>query len=95
MLLLAGAKAPLPVESNGLRVLVRLGFAPEEKNYDRTYKAVQKALAPEMPDASQDRLAAYQLLRRHGQDLCRKSEPLCGACPLRAMGPSATGPAKK
>src|SRR5271167_542772 len=37
--------AVLALDSNGLRVLVRLGFAPEKKSYSATYKGVQQALA--------------------------------------------------
>jgi hypothetical protein len=30
-------------------------------------------------------IRAHQLLRRHGQELCRRSRPRCAACPLTAQ----------
>jgi endonuclease III len=74
----------LALESNGLRVLVRLGCAPEHRNYSTMYKQVQRALAPQLPTSCDALIRAYQLLRQHGQELCRRTRPLCGSCPLRA-----------
>jgi len=76
--------ATLALDSNGLRVLVRLGFAPEKKSYSATYKGVQQGLASELPHDCDGLVRAYQLLRQHGQELCKRSKPLCIRCPLRA-----------
>lgn len=73
----------LALESNGLRVLVRLGFAPEHRNYAITYKGMQRTLGPQLPDSCEPLIRAYQLLRHHGQELCKRTSPLCGSCPLR------------
>lgn len=73
----------LALESNGLRVLVRLGYAPEHRNYSTTYKGVQRALAPQLPDDCRALIRAHQLLRQHGQELCKRTLPHCGSCPLR------------
>ena len=73
----------LALESNGLRVLVRLGFAPERRNYATTYKGMQRALEPQLPDSCEPLIRAYQLLREHGQQLCKRVSPHCGSCPLR------------
>lgn len=73
----------LALESNGLRVLVRLGYAPEHRNYATTYKGMQRALAPQLPDDCTVLIRAYQLLRQHGQELCKRTSPHCGSCPLR------------
>ena len=74
----------LGLESNGLRVLVRLGYAPEHRNYATMYKSVQRTLAPQLPDDCDALIRAHQLLRQHGQKLCKRTSPLCGSCPLRA-----------
>ncbi len=74
----------LALESNGLRVLVRLGYAPEHRNYATMYKSVQRALAPELSNSCEVLIRAYQLLRQHGQELCKRNSPLCSSCPLRA-----------
>lgn len=88
ILLFTGTAASLAPESNGLRALVRLGFVPEHKNYARVYRAAQNCLANEPGDCSV-LIAAHQLLKRHGQELCRRSAPRCPACPLRKTCPSA------
>jgi len=73
----------LALESNGLRVLVRLGHSPEHKNYATMYKSVQRVLAPQLPASCDALIRAHQLLRQHGQELCKRTTPLCGRCPLR------------
>ena len=73
----------LALESNGLRVLVRLGYAPEHPNYSTMYKSIQRALAPQLPPNCAALIRAHQLLRQHGQELCKRTSPLCGSCPLR------------
>jgi endonuclease III len=73
----------LAMDSNALRVLARIGYAPENRNYSTLYKNVQRALAPQLPKDCQALIRAYQLLRQHGQELCKRNSPLCGQCPLR------------
>ncbi|HEU4389988.1 MAG TPA: hypothetical protein VFV34_19460 [Blastocatellia bacterium] len=72
----------LALESNGLRVLVRIGFGKEAKNYSTTYHSVKKALQGEVAVGFEKLIDAYLLLRRHGQTLCRRSSPRCKACPV-------------
>ena len=83
ILLFTGAHPCLALESNGVRVLVRFGFAKEHKSYSTTYRALQKALAADIGDKCAPLVAAYQLLKRHGQELCRRSAPRCQECPVR------------
>lgn len=72
----------LALESNGLRVLLRLGFGQEHKNYSTGYRSVQKALQDQVGDDCAFLISAYQLLRRHGKELCRTNHPACELCPL-------------
>jgi endonuclease III len=86
----------LALESNGLRVLLRLGFADEQKSYSASYRLIQQALAGQLPSHLEvlkgkypskcdTLIAAHQLLRHHGQELCKRTRPLCEAgCPLTA-----------
>ena len=90
ILLLTGTVPSLAPESNGLRVLVRLGFVQEHKNYSTMYRAAQVALQDEYGKDCGALIAAHQLLKRHGQELCRRSAPRCEACPLRKTCPSAS-----
>lgn len=83
ILLFSGAHAVLALESNGLRVLVRVGFGEDHKNYSTMYRSARAALAPEIKGMTCARLiAAHQLLRRHGQETCKRSDPSCDACPV-------------
>ncbi len=82
-ILLFGRAYPiLSLESNGLRVLVRLGFGIETPNYSATYRSVQEAVEDQVIKDFDWLIKAHQLLRRHGQELCRRSHPHCQNCPL-------------
>ena len=82
LLLAAGSAVTLAPDSNGLRVLVRLGYAREDARYAKTYRAAAEAVAPELPRDTPWLVAAHHLLRRHGRETCRRSEPRCEICPL-------------
>ena len=83
ILVFAGRLRALGLDSNGLRVLVRLGYGREGKNYSARYRSAQEAAAPELPSSRVALIEASQLLRRHGQELCKASNPRCDACPVR------------
>lgn len=79
---------PLPaLESNGLRVLLRLGFGQERKNYSASYASVQEALQDQIGDDYDFLIAAHQLLRWHGKELCRTNNPACEICPVSLSCP--------
>lgn len=81
ILLFTKSQPILALESNGLRVLVRLGYGRQDKDYAKTYRLVRQAL----PDPGADYallMQAHLLLRRHGKEICRSSEPRCDQCPL-------------
>ena len=85
ILMLTRSYPVLALESNGLRVLLRLGFADEKKSYSASYRAVQQALERQLPSGYDALIAAHQLLRQHGQELCKRTRPLCDTgCPLTA-----------
>jgi endonuclease III len=82
ILLFSRRQPLLAPESNGLRVLTRLGFVREESSYAKTYagaRALGAALGLSIPDL----VIAHRLLQHHGQTLCRRSAPDCPACPVR------------
>jgi endonuclease III len=88
ILAFTGAARLIPLDSNGLRVLERLGIAADPGDYRRAYRNAQAALAPATPRTRQGCVDAYYLLRRHGQELCRRNEPRCPDCPLRSGCPT-------
>jgi endonuclease III len=83
ILMLTRSHPVLALESNGLRVLLRLGFAEEKKSYSASYRGVQEALKTQLPADFESLIAAHQLLRQHGQELCKRTQPMCEGCPLK------------
>jgi endonuclease III len=83
ILLYTGSYPVMALDSNGLRVLCRVGFAEEQKNYSATYRLVQDAIQEQLPRDCYSLIRAHQLLRQHGQKLCKRSKPRCTECPLR------------
>ena len=83
ILLFTRAYPVLGLDSNGLRVLVRLGFGEEKKNYTATYRAVQDAINVQLKDDYDWLIGAHILLRQHGKELCKTNAPLCEKCPVR------------
>ena len=83
ILLFCRALPVLALDSNGLRVLLRLGFGKESRSYAASYRSVRQAVAGELPADCEALIEAHRLLRRHGQELCRRSAPRCDVCPLR------------
>lgn len=85
-IMLFNRKLPvLALESNGLRALLRLGYGREDENYAASYRSVQEAVAAETPEDYDWLIKAHQLLRRHGKELCKRTRPLCGKCPLESQ----------
>jgi endonuclease III len=80
ILLFSGRLPVLALESNGLRVLLRLGYGREEKSYAASYASAQRAAAAELPEKCEALAEAHRLLRRHGQEICRRSAPRCDRC---------------
>jgi endonuclease-3 len=82
LLLLGRSHAVLGLDSNGVRILTRLGLVHEAKSYAATYRAVQAAVGPYQSRGFDWLIRAHQLLRQHGQELCRRTTPRCDRCPL-------------
>lgn len=81
ILLYCGLGPGLPLDSNGIRVLIRVGYGRTQKNYAAQYRSVQEALNGELPRGSASLAQAHLLLREHGKKLCRNNTPLCHECP--------------
>jgi endonuclease III len=81
ILMFCGVAEGLPLESNGVRVLTRVGFGRAEKDYGKMYRSVQEALVGQVPRGAAAIARAHLLLRQHGKTLCRANGPECGECP--------------
>ena len=80
ILLFSGVFPLLALESNGVRVLVRLGIGEDRKSYAATYRSVREATFGQLPEDCKLLTRAHLLLRRHGQELCFRNGPACHAC---------------
>jgi endonuclease-3 len=70
--------AALP--SNCLHLPLRLGFGRESKNWAASYRSAQEAIRAELPETCDAQIRAYLLLKHHGQEVCKRSRPLCEQC---------------
>jgi endonuclease-3 len=84
MLLFAGIAPIAAVPSNCPHVIVRIQRGQERENYGVTYREAQQAIEAEVPKTLDARMRAYLLLKRHGQELCKRTRPKCAQCPVSA-----------
>lgn len=82
ILLFAGLAPIAAVPSNCVHVLDRVLQGRENKNYSASYRDAQRAIAAEVPEKFDARTRAYLLLKRHGQELCKRAHPKCDQCPV-------------
>ena len=82
ILLFARTHAVLGLESNGVRVMERVGIVDARKSYAATYREVQQYVASYADRGVEWLIRAHQLLRQHGQELCKRARPRCEVCPL-------------
>jgi len=87
--LFTGSRPVPALDANALRVLARLGLTDPERSYQASYRQAQAAARAALPATVPAVLRACQLLRRHGQRICRRKEPACERCPIAADCPSA------
>lgn len=85
ILLLTRTRPVLALESNGLRVLLRLGYGEQGSRYDQTYASVRAAVDGEARADCDWLITLRELLRRHGRTVCRQNRPACRECPLTGI----------
>ena len=90
MLLFARLSPVAAVPSACPHVLVRVLLGPEGPKYVAVYAAAQRILNA-LPVTFEERIRGYLLVARHGHEICKRSNPLCGRCPLRARCVFANG----
>jgi endonuclease-3 len=85
-ILLFSKLAPVAaVPSAFLHVPVRLFVGEPGKNYAAEYRAAREILDKGLPRTYEARQRAYLLLKKHGQETCKRSKPKCEVCPLTAQ----------
>jgi endonuclease-3 len=85
ILLFAGLAPVAAVPSACPAVPERILFGEENKNYGAGYRAAREAMEAELPENLAARQRAYLLLKRHGQEICKRTNPKCEICPVSAM----------
>jgi endonuclease III len=82
ILLFANKLAVLAPESNGIRVLARIGLIQQQGTYRKMYEETRVlSLGPNKRTKAFK--VANLLLQLHGRTLCRRKNPKCGDCPLK------------
>jgi endonuclease-3 len=84
VLLFSGIDVRPALESNGLRVMLRLGLAAEGASYASSYRNAVTVLKDSSPHTRDWLVRAYLVLQAHGRTLCKRAGPDCLACPLDA-----------
>jgi endonuclease III len=82
-ILLFSRLAPIAaVPSAFVEVPARLWFGKAGKNYAADYRAARDILSAGLAETFAARQRAYLLLKKHGQQTCKRSKPKCEICPL-------------
>jgi endonuclease III len=93
ILLYCGAGEGLPLDWNGSRVLLRVGFGRSQpRNYGAQYRSIQEAVEGQLPRTASALASAHLLLRQHGKTICREKGPACGQCPVIELCAYGAGP---
>lgn len=70
------------VPSNCVGVTLRIFNGQMSKNYQANYRAEQEIFRAELPEDCNALLLAHLLLKQHGQEICKRTRPLCEQCPV-------------
>ena len=85
ILLFSGLAPVAAVPSAFVDVPIRLFRGEPGKNYAADYRAARGILDADLPKTFEARQRAYLLLKKHGQETCKRSKPKCEVCPLTAQ----------
>jgi endonuclease III len=84
-ILLFSKLAPVAaVPSAFVEVPARLWLGEVGSNYAADYRSSREILNAGLPETFEVRQRAYLLLKKHGQQICKRSRPKCEICPLTA-----------
>jgi len=87
ILLYALGKPTFVVDAYTVRMFSRHGLIPEDTHYHEVQDIAQAAIPRKVPDYNE----FHALIVRAAKQWCRKSKPLCAACPARAYLPDTGG----
>lgn len=72
------------VPSSCPEVLVRIGSGTPHDQYSANYRAAQQIVQSQSDESFDARSRAYLLVQKHGQQVCKRSNPKCRSCPVTA-----------
>ncbi len=78
-------KPPQVTDPLKMILLENTAYLVDDERRAASYRSAQEAIREQLPEDYDTLVRARQLLRQHGQELCRRSRPLCDACPLRTQ----------
>jgi endonuclease III len=82
-ILLFAKLAPVAaVPSACVGVPVRLWHGDTGTSYAADYRKAREILSAGLPESFAARQRAYLLLKKHGQEICKRSTPRCEICPV-------------
>jgi endonuclease III len=81
ILLFAGLSPAAAVPSNCPHVILRIMRGREREDYSATYREAQREIQ-NLPENFAARKRAFLILKRHGQDLCKRAQSKCDRCPI-------------
>jgi endonuclease-3 len=84
ILLFASIAPVAAVPSNNVSVIIRVMRGRERENYGVNYRESQQAIEAGVACTRDARSRAYLLLKRHGQELCKRTNPKCDRCPVNS-----------
>jgi endonuclease III len=73
------------VPSACVDVPMRIWFGDAGKSYAANYREAREVLNTGLPESFEARQRAYLLLKKHGQEICKRSRPKCQLCPITAQ----------
>lgn len=82
ILLFSGLVPVAAVPSAFVDVPIRLFRGEPGKNYAADYKTAREILDSGLPRTFEARQQAYLLMKKHGQEICKRTKPKCEVCPL-------------
>lgn len=83
ILLFAGIAPIAAMPSNNVAPLMRMLRGAERENYGANYHDSQVMIEQQVPSTASARTRAYLLLKIHGEELCKRTNPRCEECPVR------------
>jgi endonuclease-3 len=82
IILFGGIATVAAVPSSCPQVLVRIESGLPHATYNANYRDSQQIIQDQLADTFAARTRAYLLVHRHGHQVCKRSSPKCGICPI-------------